>query len=204
MNSRELLKKFPIISEQINKPKLQVILEILERLIMAKIPGDVVELGCYKGTTSLFLQRLLKLTDKKLYLYDSFEGLPEKTSFDMSTAGEQFKPGELSVSKKMLTYEFKKANLDLPFIKKAWFKDLTPADMPKNICFGFLDGDFFDSISDSLKLCWPLVSNNGVLVVDDFSNEALPGASRACHSFFNQRSDYKFNTSAGLGIYIKK
>ena len=40
---------------------------------------------------------MTKKIDKRLYVYDSFEGLPEKTKEDTSPLGESFKPGELCV-----------------------------------------------------------------------------------------------------------
>lgn len=38
---------------------------------------------------------------------------------------------------------------------------------------------FYDSIWDSLVCVWPLLSDGAVLVVDDYGNMALPGASKA-------------------------
>ena len=203
MSSEELLKKYPIISNQITKLKLSIILKNLEDSIRMNLPGDVVEFGCYKGTSSLFFQRVLKDTKKELFLYDSFEGLPTKSSEDESVAGTQFKQGELKTSKKNLVNEFKRANLAVPNIKKSWFKDLSKKDVPTQICFGFLDGDYFDSITSSLKLCWPNLIKHGVLIIDDYSNEALPGVERACRFFFDKMSDYTFKNISGLGIYTK-
>ena len=203
MPAEELLKKYTIISDQITKPKLAIILKYLGDILTTGVLGDVVEFGCYKGTTSLFLQRILKNTQKELFLYDSFEGLPIKTPQDESIAGEQFKQGELKSSKKNLINEFKKANLTVPNIKKSWFKNLKKNDIPKQICFGFLDGDYFDSIIDSLKLCWPNLNKDGVVIIDDYSNEALPGVEKACRFFFKDKNDYIFKNIAGLGVYIK-
>lgn len=64
-------------------------------------------------------------------------------------------------------------------IEKAWFSDLTHDDFPERIAFAFLDGDFYESIRDSLKLVGPLMSEDGVLVVHDYSNLALPGVAKA-------------------------
>lgn len=171
----------PIISEQVNALELAVIMRELRRVIGAEIIGDLVELGCYEGTTSLFLQReLIKSgSSKRLWIYDSFAGLPKKTTQDSSPAGLQFKEGELAASKQKLITNFKKADLPLPKIKKAWFSDLQLADMPDKIAFAFLDGDYYESIIESLRLVWPLLQPGSVVVVDDYINEALPGASRA-------------------------
>lgn len=139
------------------------------------------ELGCYVGTTTLFLRRLLLAykSDKILHAYDSFEGLPPKTAEDASPAGEQFKAGELHAQRSAFVKHFKQAGLPLPVMHKAWFSELTPDDMPEKIAFAFLDGDFYGSIRDSLKLVWPRLAEGAIVVVDDYQSEALPGAKRA-------------------------
>ena len=182
-----LLEKYPIISDQITKEELQRILDCLEEILMHDTPGDIVELGCFVGTTTLFLQRLLLAykSNKELHAYDSFAGLPPKTAEDASPAGEQFKAGELKAPRAEFVRHFRQAGLPLPFTHKAWFSDLTPADVPERIAFAFLDGDFYESIRDSLKLVWPKLTDGAIVIVDDYQSEALPGAKRAVDEWLN-------------------
>jgi hypothetical protein len=65
-----------LLSDQVDEREVRVILRELETVLKKDINGDVVEFGCYVGTTSVFLASRLKTADRKLYLYDSFEGLP--------------------------------------------------------------------------------------------------------------------------------
>lgn len=191
MITEQLLQKHPIISDQITRVRLRVVLYEFERILQADIPGDVVEFGCYVGTTSLFLRRLLDAYDqsskRELHVYDSFAGLPEKNAEDSSVAGDQFKAGELNISKKQLLSEFHKANLRPPIVHKAWFKELTSDNVPRHIAFAFLDGDFYDSIMDSLRLVWPRLGAKAAVTVDDFGREALPGAERAVRKFLRDK-----------------
>lgn len=177
----DLLGKYPILTSQVNREELVKILAVLEDVLKHDVAGDVVELGCYVGTTTLFLRRFLLQhgSDKALHAYDSFAGLPPKTTEDASPAGEQFKAGELRAPKQEFVKHFRQAGLPLPIIHKAWFSELTPDDMPDKIAFAFLDGDFYSSIYDSLKLVWPRLSEGAVVVVDDYQSEALPGTKRA-------------------------
>ncbi len=164
-------------NDQVSRAETEKILEIAKRQL--SVPGDYVELGCYKGDTSLLLAEILKGTDKKLYIYDSFEGLPEKTGADESVAGENFKGGELYVTKREVKERFLRANLPVPVIKKAWFNELTDGDLPERIAFAFLDGDFYESIRDSLHLIENKMVDGGVIIVHDYKNPALPGVARA-------------------------
>lgn len=188
----------PLISDQINREQLKVILNQLERAIN-RCDGAVVEFGCYIGTTSLFIRRLLdaQADKREFHVYDSFEGLPAKTTEDESRAGEQFQSGELAVSKRQFIQEFKKAALKPPIIHKGWFKSISEMDVPKTIAFAFLDGDFYESIRDSLKLVLPRLQPGGCIVLDDYAREALPGVARAAHELL---PDAQITTEHNLGI----
>lgn len=200
-HSSLLLGKHPIISDQVTRPRLAVVLGELEKVLQKGTEGDVVEFGCYIGTTSLFIRRLLNeyASDKAFHVYDSFEGLPEKAAQDNSPVGVDFKAGELSVSKKQLQSEFHKAHLQPPKVHKGWFNQLTPNDIPGTIAFAFLDGDFYESIIDSLRLVWPRMQEGGVIAIDDCGREALPGVDRALRDFF-QNKQITLRVSHNIGI----
>lgn len=59
-----MFKGQPIISDQITKAGLEVVWHELERILQANVEGHVVEFGCYIGTSSLFIRRLLNQYDK--------------------------------------------------------------------------------------------------------------------------------------------
>ncbi len=201
MSASELLRKHSIISEQIKKDELAVLLRELETVLQKGVAGDVVELGCYEGTSALFFQRMLVTMqpEKKLWLYDSFEGLPEKTDQDKAASGELFVGGALRASRARLQRNFIKAGLKQPEVKKAWFFELDPKDLPDQICFAFLDGDFYESIMDSLKLVLPKMASGGVVIVDDYQNVKLPGAKKAVDEFCH-KSGLSLRSEKSLAI----
>ncbi len=186
MKYHVLLNTYPIISPQVSKLTLGLILRELELVLEQGIAGDIAEFGCYSGTTSLFIRRLLDARQEKnrvFYAYDSFTGLPEKTKPDNSALGTQFKAGELAVSKKEFLRNFQKAGLRPPVTHKAWFSDLKPEHLPTTLAFAFLDGDFYQSILDSLALVWPRLATGGVITIDDYQRPELPGVTQAVTEF---------------------
>lgn len=200
MITDQLLAKHPIISDQVDFKELRVLLRELEKVLRSGMAGNVVEFGCYVGTTSLFIRRLLDAYDLagEFHVYDSFAGLPEKTPQDNSAAGEQFKAGELLAPRKTFVQNFKKAGLQLPVIHKGWFADFTAADVPENIIFAFFDGDFYGSIADSFRVCSGKFQEKATIVVDDYANEALPGAARAVDEWLSCNQQYSLATEASL------
>lgn len=187
--------------EQVTKRETEEILRLAEQSLSAA--GDFVELGCYKGATSILLARLLKShdSDKKLWLYDSFAGLPEKTREDSSAAGDQFRAGELFVSKREVIEKFKRSGLPFPIIKKAFFEDLDPSvDLPSKIAFAFCDGDLYGSIKTSLRLVLPKLAKQGIIVVHDYNNPELPGSSRAVDEFLRIHPNFRLTQKHTLVI----
>ena len=168
-------------NDQVTKEDTEKIVHLAEGCL--KVRGDFVEMGCYKGDTSLLLAEVLRGTEKKLWIYDSFEGLPEKKNEDKSVLGTLFKKGELAVTKREVKERFLRAGLPVPVIKKGWFCDLNEDDLPGKIAFAFLDGDFYESIKDSLKLVLPKMNRGGIIMIHDYTNPALPGVKKAVDEF---------------------
>ncbi len=172
-------------NDQVSEIETEKIIELARNQLSCQ--GDFVELGCYKGDTSLLLAEVLKGTEKKLWIYDSFEGLPEKSEADESALGRNFKGGELYVTKREVKERFLRAGLSVPVIKKAWFSELTGKDLPEEVALAFLDGDFYESIRDSLKLVESKMAEGGIIVVHDYQNPALPGVAKAVEEWAREQ-----------------
>ena len=88
-------------NDQVTEEETEEILKWAGKVL--GVEGDFVELGCYRGDTSLLLAEVLRGYNrgeavknlgktgekvvKKLWIYDSFEGLPEKSDKDKSALG---------------------------------------------------------------------------------------------------------------------
>ena len=117
--------------KQVSNEETAVILDELRKALTFDAEGDVVEFGCYRGDTSLLIERELEKTaaGRRLWIYDSFEGLPARTAEDASAAGDGFSKGELFVSKREVVERFKKAGLRVPRVRKGFFEDLDPGEI---------------------------------------------------------------------------
>lgn len=189
---------------QIPDRETQLLLEEFAKTL--DIAGDVVEFGCYEGDTSVQLAHAMRNhPDKWLYLYDSFEGLPAKTAADQSADGWRFKEGELKASPDTVAHKFKKYQLPEPAIIKAWFNELTDDDLPAQISFALLDGDFYESIKTSLALTAPRLNVGGIIAVHDYRNSALPGSARAVSEFLvEHEKEYDLRLVGTTAILVKR
>ena len=170
------------------------IYHLLVQTLVCDIPGDVVELGCYEGTTAILIRKTLDSyqSSKAFHVYDSFEGLPEESEFD----GSFGKGGMLRATEEGLIENFRRHDAQLPEVHVGWFKDTLPSELPEKISFAHLDGDFYSSIMESLEYIYPKLSQGAVVVIDDYCdpdtldvNNILPGVKKACDEFFAEKPE---------------
>jgi O-methyltransferase len=131
--------------------------------------------------------------------------LPAKSAEDKSADGWRFKEGELKASPDTVRHKFKKYALPEPVIVKGWFNELDSSDLPSQISFALLDGDFYNSIKTSLALVSPRMAGGGVIVVHDYRNAEIPGSNKAVTEFMAEHSDdYDFKIAGTMAILTKK
>jgi O-methyltransferase len=184
----------------------------LSSVLVHDVPGDVVEVGCNVGKTSVFLRMVMDHygPDRTLHLYDSFQGLPRPGEHDA-----YLKEGECPATVEQLRETFRTWNLAQPEIHKGWFDRTLPTRLPDRIAFGYLDGDFYESTLTSLEHVYPRLSPNAIIIVDDYCDteknerafDLLPGPKVACDEFFRDKPE-KMSVLVGVGDlafgYIRK
>ena len=188
----EILKQkdVSVDSGMINNEQRTSLVTALVDVLENNLEGDVVELGCYVGESSKWLRRTLNTfySDKQLFVYDSFEGLPPLNECEKDCG---WTPGTLKTTKEVLVKNFIDNNLAPPYIVKGWFKDIPPSKLPEKICFAFLDGDFYDSIYQSLEKVYDRVVDGGVILFHDYGRPDLPGVEKAVKDF-KELNNYDF------------
>lgn len=191
---------------------LVLVLTNLHRILKEGVKGDVVELGCYNGGTSFYIQRMLGDfgSKKEFHVYDSWEGLPERSESD----GEgSVKKGDCLGDLKKFQNRFSKFRTTLPILHRGWFKNIPDEKYPDKICFAFFDGDFYQSIMDSFHKVYNKVESGGLIVVHDFGQKELSGVEKACKEYLKHKPEEVVsgniiteNTTIepNIGIMVKK
>jgi len=161
----------------------------VEDVLSNGVPGDFIETGAWRGGTGIFMRALLKaygVTDRKVWVADSFEGLPVPKSsedgFDLSQIG-YFK-----VSLEKVRSNFARFGLldqQVEFLK-GWFCDTLPDAPIRQLAILRLDGDLYSSTLDSLQNLYHKVSNGGYVIVDDYYS--WPSCRKAVTDFLGRSS----------------
>ncbi len=160
--------------------------------VASKLDGDVIELGVGKGGTSLFLAHLARSVGKRVYSFDSFEGLPDP---DAGKDNPYFRKGDYRPSPRIelnlmqrLHYLAKQYDLvDTIQPVKGFFADTVPTiPEAQRFCLAHLDSDLYDSVLVSLQGIYDKVVDGGAIILDDFFHPAQ-GPARAAADFFNTR-----------------
>ena len=174
------------------------------------VPGDLIETGVWRGGSVIFMAALLKekkITGRKVWVADSFEGLPkpneEKYIHDKGDIHYLFP--ELAISIDTVKDNFRKYDLltDNIVFLKGWFKDTLPTAPIERLAVMRLDGDLYESTMDGLVNLYPKLSKGGYVIIDDWG--VLPGCKKAVLDYRHQHSitDEIIEVDAS-GVYWKK
>lgn len=163
------------------------------------VPGDIVECGVGRGDSLLMLALLAKDegAERKLWGFDSFEGLPEPSDADHSP--RRPKRGQIAWS----IYSVQKRLLDsgLPAdffysqitLVKGLFQDTLKEYRGESIALLHADVDLYESYLTVLESLYPKVTPGGVVAFDEYLNtfELLhwPGARKAIDEYFAGRPE---------------
>jgi len=202
---RKALQK-PHLSDMIDDQQAQTLLKYLAMTINDELSGDVIEMGCCWGVSAVYEQALLNEmeSDKKLYLYDSFEGLPEKMLQDDNEVDIKFYEGMMRTTVEKLKDNFKKCELQEPNVIKGWFDEIPENKFPKQVCFAFFDCDFYTSMKDCWTIIYPKLVKGARVVVHDYNWEVLPGVKIACDEFLADKPEKIEDLGCRMGLVIKK
>jgi O-methyltransferase len=146
------------------KEHLAMALKIIEAHLNG-VPGDIVECGCWKGSSSSNLSIIAKQLGRKLIIYDSFAGLPEMETADREA--DKYIQGEYKGLEKEVKNNISKYGvIDVCEFRKGWFKDTLPNHTGK-IALVFIDVDLEPSLNDCVKHLWPHLSPGAYLFTDE-------------------------------------
>jgi O-methyltransferase len=138
--------------------------------------GDLVECGCFNGTSTAKLSILAKLIGRRLHVYDSFEGLPgEEGGFvkeyhtRRSASRIGWRAGDYAAGLERLRRNIERlGEIEVCSFYKGWFNEtLTDANLPSEISLAFVDVDMPGSARECITAIWPRLANKGVYFSHD-------------------------------------
>lgn len=159
------------------KAHLAMAVKLLE--VPPETEGVVVECGCYLGGSTANLSLVCDIVDRRLIVYDSFEGLPAPAPDDIYAKPEQ--TGLLRADLDTVRRTVRRfGTIDRCTFRKGWFRDTLPGhEEPIALCF--LDVDYQASLDDCVRNLWPHLTDRGYLFIDEY---VLPDY---CALFWSER-----------------
>jgi O-methyltransferase len=158
----------------LGRERLDNIRRCIEDVLANDVPGDCIEAGVWRGGGSMFMRAVLDAhgaEGRKVWLADSFEGLPAPDPRYPADAGSTFhEAGNLAVSLEEVRDNFDRFGLlgdDVVFLK-GWFSDTLPATSDETWSVVRLDGDMYESTIDAITSLYPNLSVGGWVIVDDY------------------------------------
>lgn len=154
-------------------------LGLMCRLAKRSPPGDIVEVGVYRGRSARLLYQVSQRRKAKLWLYDTFTGHPHHVP-GLDHPSEVV--GHRSVEVEYLD-AIKKECPDA-IITEGIFPHSVHARM-KSIAFAHVDVDSYQSTYETIECLKPRMQSGGVMLFDDYGK--IRGARAAVQKHFKMK-----------------
>jgi O-methyltransferase len=160
-----------------SKKRVEALAKAIHFVIDNNVPGDFVECGTWRGgLAALMLYNAKRTEDKRLYVYDTFEGMPEPGENDCGTSKRMYEENKgdwcragLDIVKSVLR-EVDASYSDLCYLIKGKVEDTLDLMAPQTIALARLDTDWYESTKKELEVLYPRVVANGFVLIDDYSD----------------------------------
>ena len=156
----------------------------IEYIVKNNIPGDFAECGVWNGGAMLlaaFALRHFGDTSRKIYLYDTFAGMPRPDAIDKRWDGADPLPTWEQAQKQgqqwgfggtleMVREVMAKSSypMDQLIFVEGMVEDTIPGTIPDQLALLRLDTDFYKSTYHELTHLYPKLSSGGILIIDDY------------------------------------
>ena len=136
------------------------------------VDGCFIEAGCFKGGSTAKFSIIAKMLGKKIFVFDSFEGLPEnREEHSESLQGHSikgwFEPGNFSGTLSEVKRNIARfGELDVCHFMPGWF-DKTMPHFSEPVLAGFIDVDLASSTKTCLQFLYPRLVEGGALCSQD-------------------------------------
>lgn len=171
-------------------------MHLLDRLHRAlREPGDVCEFGTAQGATAALLANEIRATDKCLWLFDTFTGLPapspeDRLKDDIFGLGsiERYEgemrcdPAEVTARLDAISFPAERRRIRPGRVEQT----LTATEGPRPVCFAYVDFDFYAPIRHALEYLDEHLAPGGQIMVDDYDFFST-GAKTAVDEFVARR-----------------
>jgi O-methyltransferase len=163
--------------------------DAVEYVVGSAVPGAVVECGVGLGGAMMAAARTLArlgVSDRDVYLLDTFAGMSEPTELDLEVIGRSMigrmraayrnPEHQLHVTPTLETVRANMARAGYPQARTHYVvgrvEDTLPEQAPEQISILRIDTDWYESTRHELEHLYPRLADGGVLIVDDYGHWA--------------------------------
>ncbi|MEG3641381.1 TylF/MycF/NovP-related O-methyltransferase [Magnetococcus sp. PR-3] len=167
--------------------RLKALYDAVHEIEVQKIKGDVVECGTARGGSAALLGLTLKTvgSERSLWLFDSYEGIPAPTQNDPDLEIAQHYTGDFQGELGQVKALFSRLEIgERTEFVKGLFDETLPTAKVEQIALLHVDGDWYDSIMITLESLYDRVSIGGIIQFDDYGY--WEGTSKAVHDFMDK------------------
>ena len=205
LNSLEIASKYSMTGFE----RMFFLIKAIKQIEIDNVEGDFVECGVWRGGNLILFQKMiekLNLRNKKIIAYDTYSGMSQPGQSDLNINNEKAEDIINKLEKKGVDPEKNIifAKCELENVKKNFQTNTRENDnlicikgkvedtlkikknLPNKISLLRLDTDWYESTKIELEVLFPLLSRNGIMIIDDYGY--WKGSKKAVDEYFKDKN----------------
>jgi len=164
----------------VGRDRCEILSECLKKT--ADVPGDLAEVGVYRGGTLKLLALLAP--ERTVHGFDTFCGMPEIDP----QKDNHHKMGDFSKTSYEQVEAFVKGSPNV-LLHKGVFPHTASLVVGMMFSLVHIDADIYPSVLAACKFFYPRMSPGGVIISDDYGSRNCLGAKSAMDEFFQDKPE---------------
>jgi hypothetical protein len=158
-------------------PKMSVLEGASVNILKKNLTGDIAECGVYKGGSARLLATIFP--NKKIFLFDSFEGIHEN---DVLPSGHR--KGDFSDTSLLQVKDYLDDKPNCLFFP-GWLPESASFLTDEKFSLVHIDLDLYESTKAAINLFWPKLVEGGVMVFNNYKRHHGLGVEKAILEYFD-------------------
>jgi hypothetical protein len=152
----------------------------IKNILDEGVPGHFAELGVWRGNTAAILAHYAGLSERKLFLFDTFKGFDDKDLVGIDAS----KPKVFSDTSLKMVHDVLNENVSIcEFVIGHFPSSIDARVNSQTFSIVSLDCDLYEPMKAGLEFFYPKMSAGGIFLIHDYSSGQWPGSKTALDEF---------------------
>jgi O-methyltransferase len=164
------------------------------------VPGDILEVGVWRGGTGVLLAKAVESSEKRVYLADTFAGVVKAGRNDTSYIGGEHSDTSRDIVENLIA----RTNVPNTELLVGIFPDETGESVKNSLALVHIDVDVYESAKSVVRWATARLADGAVVIFDDYGFSGCEGVTQLVNELRGSNEFLCFYNLNGHAVLLKR